>query len=220
MTALDETTLEKVKSFVDSTKSLFTGIKYKIEFAVKTKGLFNIKAPHYLVFKSETKEGSYENIGFIGQQIDLFLTESGLGSCWLGVAKEINGNGNDKDTGLPHVICMAFGKPAESLYRELSDFKRKPLDVISEGNDARIEAARLAPSGMNRQNWFFVADNGKIHCFRKKPDLISGLFFDKLESIDIGIAICHIAMESENFVFNKKDNAPIKKGFIYIGTVE
>ena len=210
MTALDADTLGKVQSFVDSVTPLVSGIRYSITFAEKTKGMFNIKAPHYLVFKSETTEGSYENIGFIGQQIDLFLAESGLGSCWLGLAKQIDGEKSE----LPHVICMAFGKPAEPLYRDLSEFKRKPLKTISEGSDARIEAARLAPSGMNRQNWFFVADNGKIHCYRKKPDIISGLFFDKLEAIDIGIAICHIATESDNFAFSKNNDAPARKGFI------
>ena len=216
MATLDKATLEKVKSFADSVKPLNPNIKYKIEFAEKTKGLFNIKAPHYLVFKSEIVDGSYENIGFIGQQIDIFLAESGLGSCWLGLAKDLD---NKEDIGLSHVICIAFGMPSEPLYRDLVDFKRKPLNMISEGNDIRIEAARLAPSGMNRQNWFFVVENGEIHCFRKKSDLISGLLFDKLESIDIGIAICHIAMESDNFNFSKKNNAPTRKGFIYTGTI-
>ena len=213
MTPLDEPTLQMVRSYANSVKPLFPGIAYSIDFATKTKGLFNIKSPHYLIFKSETKEGSYENIGFIGQQIDLFLSENGLGSCWLGVAKEIDA---DK-SGLPHVICIAFGKPAEPLHRDISAFKRKPLQAISQGTDARIEAARLAPSGMNRQNWFFIADSGKIHCYRKKPDAISGFFFDKLEAIDIGIAICHIAAESENFTF-AKTQAPAPKGFIYVGT--
>ena len=168
-----------------------------------------------MIFKSETVDGSYENIGFIGQQVDLFLSESGLGACRLGLAKQADGGG----TGLPHVISMAFGKPAEPLYRDLSGFKRKQLSEICDGTDSRIEAARLAPSGMNRQNWFFVAEDDAIHCYRKKPDFISGLFFDKLEAIDVGIAICHIAAESESFSFVKRETAPQRKDFIYVGTV-
>jgi len=216
MTPLDDTTLEKVKSFIDSVKPLFPNIKYTITFAGKTKGFFNIKSPHYLIFKSETAVGSNENIGFIGQQLDLLLAEAGIGTCWLGLAKQADGGTKE----LPHVISMAFGKPDEPLYRKITGFDRKPLETISSGADPRIEAARLAPSGMNRQNWFFAAENGMIHCYRKKPDLISGIFFDKLEAIDIGIAICHIAMESKDFVFTKKDSAPQRKGFIYVGTVE
>ena len=64
---------------------------------------------------------------------------------------------------------MAFGKPAEPLYRELSEFKRKPLAEISEGSDERLEAARLAPSGMNVQNWYFIAKDGiSIYDFKLK----------------------------------------------------
>jgi len=216
MTAVDTATLNKVRSQIDTIKPLIPGITFSIDFATKTKGMFNIKAPHYLIFKSETVDGSNENIGFIGQQLDLYFAESGLGSCWLGLAKQVD----NATSGLPHVISMAFGKPAQRLHRELSEFKRKPLSAISEGTDVRLEAARLAPSGMNRQNWYFIAENSKIHCYRKKPDPISSLFFDKLESIDIGIAICHIAMESENFSFAKETDVPVRKGFIYVGTVD
>jgi len=215
MTALDEATLEKVQSFAMSAKPLFADINYTIELTEKTKGLGNIKAPHYLIFKSETTDSSQENIGFIGQQIDLFLAENGLGSCWLGLSKP-----TESDTaGLPYVICIAFGKPAEPLYRDISTFKRKQLNAISEGNDLRLEAARLAPSGLNGQHWFFVAESNKIHCYRRKLGKITGAFLDKIERIDIGIAICHIAVESDNFSFTPEDNAPEKKGFIYVGTV-
>jgi len=114
---------------------------------------------------------------------------------------------------------LGFGKPAELLHRDLSAFKRKPLSAISEGSDPRLEAARLAPSGMNMQNWYFVADNGKIHCYLKKPNPLMGFMIGDMGYIDMGIAICHIAEESENFQFAKKPTAPERKGCIYIGTV-
>lgn len=123
------------------------------------------------------------------------------------------------DCPLPFVICMAFGKPIEPLYRELSEFKRKPLTEICEGADERLEAARLAPSGINAQGWYFVADNGKIHCYRKKPNPILGLMTNKLGCIDMGIAICQIAKESTDFHFTKEQSAPARNGFIYMGTV-
>jgi len=41
----------------------------------------------------------------------------------------------------------------------------------------------------------------------------------KMGCIDLGIAICHIAEESENFNFSKDPNAPQRKGCIYTGTV-
>ena len=215
LTKLDTATLDKVNEKIKNLKPLYPDINYTIEFAEKTKGLFNIQAPHYLLFNSEKKEGSYENIGFIGQQLDLFFSASGLGSCWLGVSKPLEKG----ESTLPFVICMAFGKPAGSLHREYSHFKRKSLDAISEGEDKRLEAARLAPSGMNKQNWYFIAENGNIHCYYKKTWSLFASVMNRLSRIDIGIAICHIAEVSDDFRFVKDVGAPKKKGYVYVGTV-
>jgi len=215
MTKLDTHILEKVKAQIESVTPLYPNIRYSIEITGKTRGLFNITAPHYLVFGSEEKDGAYENIGFIGQQLDLFFAENGLGCCWLGASKP-----QEKEASpLPSVICMSFGKPAEPLHRELSDFKRKALSQISEGIDARLEAARLAPSGINAQGWFFVAESGKIHCYRKKLSPIVGLMLGKMGEIDLGIAVCHIYKESDSFKYKKESDAPTRKGYIYMGTV-
>ena len=214
--SLDAGTLEKVREQITKIKPLYPDIKYSIEIVSKTKGLFGITAPHYLVFGSEEKDGAYENIGFIGQQMDLFFSGSGLGSCWLGASKP----GEKEASALPFVICMAFGKPAEALHRELSEFKRKPLAEISEGDDKRLEAARLAPSAVNAQNWFFATGNGKIRCYRKKSNPLLGFIYNKLHCIDMGIALCHIAEESDNFGFAKEESIPERKGFVYMGTVK
>jgi nitroreductase len=212
---LDAATLEKVREKIKNLTPLYSDIRYSVEIAEKTKG-FGVKAPHYLIFGSENADGANENIGFIGQQMDLFFSEEGLGSCWVGMAKP----SEKEESSLPFVICMAFGKPAEPLHRgEISEFKRKPLSAISEGNDDRLEAARLAPSGVNAQNWFFVAENGKIHCYIKKANPILKLVAGKLGGIDMGIALYHIAAESEKFSFAKEENAPERKGCAYAGTV-
>ena len=215
MTKLDATLLEKVQAQMTSLTPLYPDIRYSIEIVNKTKGMFNIKAPHYLVFKSEDKDGAYENIGFIGQQMDLFFSESGLGACWLGASKP-----EEKDaSGLPPIICMSFGKPAEPLHRDVSEFKRKPLSEISEGNDERLEAARLAPSAVNAQNWYFIVEDGKIHCYRKKANPLLGFIYNKLHCIDMGIALCHIAKESDGFSFSKEASPSTRKGYVYMGTV-
>jgi len=215
-TPLDAATIDAVRSEMEMVKSLHPDIKYSIEITNKLKGVFGVKAPHFLVFGSEEKDGSHENIGFIGQQLDLYFSANGLGSCWLGVSKPIEA----MESGLPYVIALAFGKPAEPLHREVSEFKRKPLTAISEGNDQRLEAARLAPSGVNLQNWYFIADSGKIHCYLKKPNPLIGLMLGKMGRIDLGIAICHIAQESKNFSFTEEPNAQQHKGFEYVGSVD
>ena len=225
---LDEETLGKVKEQLQKLMPLYPEIKYSVEIADKTKRAFGINAPHYLLFYSEEKEGAHENIGFIGQQMDLYFSENGLGSCWVGVAKpektkkektdEEKINEEKTEKGI-YVICIAFGKPAETLHRERKDFRRKPLSKMSRGNDSRLEAARLAPSGINAQNWFFIEEAGKIHCYCKKSSGLKKLMLGKLDLIDIGIAICHIAKESDDFKFAYKENAPVKEAYTYIGTV-
>jgi len=219
LTPLDTATLDAIRAEIAKVKPLYPDIKYSIEITSKTKGILGVKAPHFLIFSSEEKDGSHENIGFIGQQLDLYFSANGLGACWLGASKP----GEAMESDLPYVIALAFGKPAEPLHREPSTFKRKPLSAISEGSDSRLEAARLAPSGVNLQNWYFVADSlgdsGKIHCYLKKPNLVTGLVFGKMGLIDLGIAICHIAAESKNFNFEKDRNAPERKGCIYRGTI-
>jgi len=214
LTPLDSAALAKVQAKIDSVRPLYPDIRYSIEITNKTKGMFNIKAPHYLIFRGEKKDGVYENIGFIGQQMDLFLSESGIGACWLGASKP-----QEQNSATPFIICMAFGKPAEPLYRSISEFKRKSLPEISEGADERVEAARLAPSAINAQNWFFSVEDGKIHCFRKKVNPALGLIYDKLHSIDMGIALCHIMMESASFDFIIEDGVSERKGYVYTGTV-
>ena len=215
LTPLDATTLDAVRSEIEMVKPLYPDIKYSIEITNKLKGVFGVKAPHFLVFGSEENDGSHENIGFIGQQLDLYFSANGLGACWLGVSKP----GEAMESNLPYVIALAFGKPDEPLHREISDFKRKPITAISEGNDPRLEAARLAPSGVNMQNWFFVADSDKIHCYLKKPNPLVGMMLGKISRIDMGIAICHIAQESKNFSFTNEPDTQQRKGFEYVGTV-
>lgn len=209
--AMDDAGLDRVREKIESLTPLFPEVKYSVEIVDKTKWLFaaNFAAPHFLVFRSEKKEGGYENIGFVGQQMDLYFSENGIGSCWLGMAKP-----HEKGE-MPYVISMAFGMPAEPLHRSLSEFNRKALSEISEGSDERLEAARLAPSGINTQGWFFSAADGKIRCYRKKP----AFFLAKLSCIDIGIAICHIASESDIFRISKEPDAPERKGYAYVATV-
>ena len=213
---LDASTMKEVEAHIMTIRPLYPEIKFSLEIINKAKRSFGINAPHYLILRSEEKEGAFENIGFIGQQMDLFFSESGIGSCWVGMARP----GEECLSKLPYVICIAFGKPDEPVHRmSISEFKRKPLSEISEGTDVRLESARLAPSGMNSQNWYFVAENGKIHCYRKKTGIILKSMMDKMSCIDMGIALYHIKRESNDFVFEKEIGIPDKKGYIYVGTV-
>ncbi|MCR3923503.1 MAG: nitroreductase, partial [Firmicutes bacterium] len=182
--------------------------------------LFSIKAPHYFIISSETKDGYLTNVGFMFQQIDLFLASKGIGSCWLGMAKPTE----QLDSKLQLVIVLAFGPALKSPHRELANFKRKPLAEISSGSDERLACARLAPSATNSQNWFFVCDDGNIHIYKKKLNPVSALMYEKVNGVDIGIAICHLYVatlrQGKAFAFSRCITVKEVAGYTYIGTVD
>lgn len=195
--------IEKIRSIISSAQPLCPESPGTVEIQSN-------KAAYCLVFCGK----DLVNIGFIGQQISLGLAQIGIGSCW-----KMGKPAGEIKSGDPFAISMLFGIPDEPLFRSRSEFKRKKLSEISEGTDERLEAARLAPSGLNEQDWYFIADCGNIHCYRKKPNILLSPIKNKLGRIDMGIALCHIAQESTNFDFQNLIAHPNKKGYMYMGTV-
>lgn len=193
--ALDErmiqSILERAKEFIALDVTIKTDMQSMGSGSVK--GLFSIKAPHYLLFFSEEKDGYLENAGFILQQMDLLLSASGIGSCWLGLAKPTDKN--LKNSALGYVVALAIGKPSEPLHRQSeAEFKRKVLKEIVKGEThaSIMEAVRLAPSGTNSQPWFFVEKENILRAFCVKKGILKALFYDRLNRIDMGIALCHL----------------------------
>lgn len=215
---LEPEILEKLRDFSNQLQPLYPEIRTSYEIISSVKGIFSIKAPHYFLICSDTAEGALENAGYMWQQMDLYLSSLGLGACWLGMAKPASGS----TTTLPLVITLAFGRPTEPVHRQLGEFKRKSLEEISSGEDSRIEAARLAPSATNSQNWFFEASEGQIHVYRKKLNAALELIYGKMNRIDIGIALCHLRYGTEHgggaFAFERSGNR-VKSGYVYAGTV-
>lgn len=219
MTPIDNDTLNKIKDFANNLKRLSPDIQTDYQITNDAKNLLPIKAPYYFMLSSEPTGDYLQNIGFMWQQMDLYLSSLGLGSCWLGMAKPTN----DFNTKYQFVIALAFGNPIESPYRELSQFNRKPLPEISIGNDNRLESARLAPSATNSQNWFFDCTSDNIDVYQKKLNFAKALMYDKMNKVDMGIALCHLYLATQHnnneFIFEKHSNKD-KKGYEYIGTVK
>jgi nitroreductase len=225
LTPLDENTLAEVSDHLDNLKPLYGNIKIEMKIIssdeVKTRMMK--KAPHYIAVFSQKEEDYLTNVGFMMQQMDLFFSANGLGSCWQGIPKpkkEVLNSSN-----LEFVIVMAFGKPNEPLYRSgVSEFKRKPLHEISsvKGADELLEAARLAPSAINSQPWFFTGSSTMINAYSAKPNFIKAIMVKKYNPIGMGIAIYHLQVAVEHFgknvqiMFDKmaEENAP--KGYEYV----
>jgi len=227
MQPLDAGVLAGIKNYIGQLKPLLEDIKIEFTFAKdgEVKNLQPVKAPHYVMISSEKKDDHLYNAGFMGQQINLYLTAHGLGSCWLGMAKPQAAVKAQSD--LDFIIMLAFGKPAEPLYRtEVSQFKRKPMSEISfiQGGDELLEPVRLAPSAVNRQPWCFYGTTAEIHIGRAKLNPITSQVYDRLNQIDIGIALCHLAISAEHMGksvrFSKNSGQTIEapKGYRYVIT--
>lgn len=220
MKPISETTLKEVETFIETVQPLLPNaeITYKLVGPEGVKGIGTPKAPHYLLIYGKEQPLRDTCAGFLFQHVDLFLFSQGYASRWVGMMKPAK---SDKD----YIIGLAFGEPAESASRTSKEFDRKALKEISEGKDSRIEAARLAPSGLNGQPWYFIANNGAIYVYRKKK--INGLpgMMYKLTELDVGIALCHLAVATEHsgrsFEFVNSKGAPAAPdGHLYIGTVK
>ncbi len=218
LTPLKKDILDKIEEFSKNMTPLYDEIKvdYKIVGADEVKNLFPIKAPHYFIISSEKKEGYLLNVGFMFQQMDLFLSSLGLGSCWLGMAKPIEKTNKEFE----FVIVLAFGKALESPYREISGFKRKDISEISNKNDPRIECVRLAPSASNGQPWYLFLEDNKVHIYSEKHGFIKSKVYEKMNKIDIGIALSYLYISNrENFKFHTEENHKDLKNYNYIGCV-
>ncbi|MGB9936489.1 MAG: nitroreductase family protein [Methanobacterium sp.] len=229
LTPLDENTLSEISDYLNNLDPLYDDIKLELKIVSENKinRRFMKKAPHYLVIFSENKEGYLTNVGFMLQQVDLFLSANGIGTCWQGIPKPKKEVLESSD--LEYIILIAFGKPNEPLYRtSLSQFKRKPLKDMSDvkGAEKIMEAARLAPSATNSQGWYFSGDENIIHVYALKPGFIRGLVAKKYIPIDVGITLCHLKIAAEHFgkykgiVFDKSAPDNSSKGYEYVASLK
>jgi nitroreductase len=225
---LSENELKGIKSFLKQVKALDPEIKFeaKIVNSEAVKSIIPIKSPHYLQFFSEAKGDYLLNAGFILQQLDLYLTANNLGSCWFGMAKPKKEITAESD--LEYIITLVFGRPAEASQRDsIEDFDRKPLAEIKKGNQHYdlLEAVRLAPSATNGQPWYFITESERIHLYQLEQNFIKKFFYEKMNRIDMGIALSHLWLAAEEhdqkFEFTKLDKNPASvENYNYLGTVK
>ena len=217
LTPLDNNRMTEISRYMDNLEPMYSDIKIELKILGQdnVKRRMMKKAPHYLAVFSQAKEGYLANVGFMLQQMDLFFSANGIGSCWQGIPKPNKDVLNSSN--LEFIILIAFGNPGEPLHRDVSEFKRKKLKEISNVNGAEefLAAARLAPFGSG-QPWFFTGDENIIHAYSTKPNFIIGFLAKKYIPLDVGIALCHLKIAAEHFgkkteiVFDKPTEKNLK----------
>jgi nitroreductase len=125
-----------------------------------------------------------EDYGYLLEEIVLFATGIGLGTCWLGgtftrstFVRRFGGLGRDET--MPAVIALGYaGDDGRVRIREREEGDRRlpagelffdgrygqPLPAASAGRyAAALEAVRMAPSATNKQPWRIVRGGGEGH---------------------------------------------------------
>lgn len=211
----EEIDTEVIHDFLSSVKALNDDIGYSYEILPKDK--LNIRtrwsAPYYMALFSEKKDNYLENIGFVFQQLSLYLQSIGIGCCWVGLASL-------KEKRDDFVIAISFGK-SNKMTRELSGFKRKALSEISDIEDERLVPARLAPSAVNSQPWYFKHASFGFDVYQKKQNVLKRRILKKWNPIDVGIALAHMYVANQSsFEFFKNSDFENIKGYSYTGSIK
>ena len=208
----------KIKQYVNQLKAPF-GAKARIEFINVASNENPIKlgtygwisgACDYLAMIYEEAPFAETAAAYMFEQVILFCTDLGLGTCWLGGSfsrsdfkKQVTLNSNEKLRIVSPVGYIggkkrflekyivnadknhAFRKPFGELFFE-NNFNNPLTETAAGAFFTPLEMVSLAPSASNKQEWRVLLEGGALH-FYKKP-------YPMFDNIDMGIALCHFEL--------------------------
>lgn len=210
--------ISKLEKAIQGFDQLYPDAPIAYRFTNKVKGHFHVEAPLFLVVSGQGAPGEQENAGFVYEQLVLWFDALELGCCWLGASRDAQADKKDKD-----LIIIGFGYPDEPVHRTMVEFKRKPVEAITNvPQDDCVKAVQLAPSGMNIQPWYFERKDTKTLVYKQKLRPPVSLLY-KCVDIDLGIALSHYALackeKGQAFSFSRVDQLPDKEGFLPFGII-
>jgi nitroreductase len=164
-------------------------------------------APAYVAFIGNMKDSNVqEKVGLLGEFFILEATSMGLATCWVGgffrpdvVQTHIQLNGEEQ---VLAVSPLGFANEQITFEEKImsgfaTSHKRKDLDSLFSAQPTNplpqwirsaLEAARIAPSAVNRQPWRFTIENDTI----KVSVDNSRNSYHISKRLDCGIAMAHI----------------------------
>ncbi len=194
---ISEEELKDIEEKFASLKPLAEDIKVKIKIAKK--GVTCMRGQEYcILFYSEKKDNYLQNIGYLGEQLDLYLVSKNIGTLWFGI-----GRAEEKQLdGLDYVIMIAIAKVDSpgKFRKDMYKSKRKELEEIWEGNNYLDIAniVRFAPSACNTQPWKVEAEAKELKVYRYRKEGKRGIMPKDLviyyNQIDIGIFLCFMEL--------------------------
>lgn len=160
-------------------------------FGTKLTGFSNV--PAYLAMIGDRSSDLNEKVGYYGEKLVILAQSLGLNSCWAAMCSKKHIESTLKE-GQRMVIGIALGygenpgKPHKNKpVEKLADLENTP-EWFRNGFDCVL----LAPSGINRQPFFFCMKDGKVLATCKS---------EGMPQIDLGIAKYHfeVGAGKENF---------------------
>lgn len=192
---ITEAELKEIEKEFDKLTPLVENIKVKMKIVNDS---MNCKrGQEYLILLySEKKDNYLQNIGYIGEQLDLYLVSKNIGTLWFGIGKP-----EEKQLdGLDFVIMIAIAKvDSETKFRkDMYKSKRKELSEIWNG-DYYLHIAyivRFAPSACNMQPWIVESSENELKVYRYvkkgKRGIMPRDMVNYYSQIDIGIFLCFL----------------------------
>ena len=213
---------EKYRKFRPLEKDIKTDIKIVPADMTTCK-----RGEEYCVLLYSERKGNYlQNIGYLGEQLDLYMASLNIGALWFGIGKteEITYNGLD------FIIMIAISKMSvEKFRKDMFRSKRKSLDEIWLGNSyldiAKI--VRFAPSACNTQPWIVESNADELKIYRYKKEGKRGMMpVNRVvfsNRIDIGIFLLfldlclkHEKIKAEKFLYDDFTNEDAEKTLVAV----
>lgn len=162
-----------------------------------------------ILLYSEKKENYLQNIGYFGEQLELYLVSKNIGTLWFGIGKV-----EEKQLdGLDFVIMIAISKvnSPEKFRKDMYKSKRKDLSEIWSGDNYLDigNIVRFTPSACNTQPWIVEAEEKELKVYRYRKQGKRGIMpKDRViyyNQIDIGIFLCfmELCLEHNNLDFDR-----------------
>lgn len=220
---LPDDIINKLNEYIENLKGPFNPkvrfkiIKTKENLSGKGLGTYGVikGADTYIGVVVEKGHRALENLGYEMEELILYATSLGLGTCWMGGTFNKSGFGKVMEVKENEIftIISPIGYKSEEIrlvdkiFRKGKDDRRKewddlfflkdfytPLDRDADIGDVKeaFENLRLAPSALNKQPWRVVLDGKKVHFFKSgKQSLVEKDTHIDLSEVDMGNALAH-----------------------------
>ena len=134
-----------------------------------------------------------ERIGYFGQKLVIYAQQLGLNTCWVGIfnRKKIPAEVADNER-LVIAIAIGYGE-TQGKERKTKTADEVVIDLkdVPDWFHAGVEAALLAPTAINQQNFEIIYNENEEVEFKDLGGVLS--------KIDIGIVKCNFEIGVEDY---------------------